>query len=258
MPVVGWNQFHAVCHLSMMSFQWSFCSLTWKIVSFWLGRQPCHLFGLVSSELWNRDPPTPLLQLHSIPEGPDVSCLGLGQTVDKQLWPTVAPFSHSSDQPPALKQKFKEWLCDSAAPGGKEEGWECCPKGWKRFQGSCYYLSGDVMSWADSEQNCTGMGSHLVVINSKAEQDFLSKEVKKPTRGENHYIGLSAQKMGQWQWVDQTPFNMTAAFWREGEPSNPDYEKCVVIHQTSGVLNNWNDVQCNSHNRICEAAAIIV
>ncbi|XP_065531245.1 C-type lectin domain family 4 member A isoform X2 [Lathamus discolor] len=170
----------------------------------------------------------------------------------------VAPFSHSGDQPPAFKQKFKEWSCDSAVPGGKaEEGWACCPKGWKRFQGSCYYLSGDATSWANSEQNCTGMGSHLVVITSKAEQDFLSKEVKKPLRGENHYIGLIAQ-MGQWHWVDQTPFNVTAAFWREGEPSNPDDEKCVVIHRTSGLLNNWNDVQCNSHHRICEAAAIIV
>lgn len=170
----------------------------------------------------------------------------------------VAPFSHSNGQPTALKQKFKEWSCDSAVPEGKEEGWTCCPKGWKRFQGSCYYLSGDAMSWAASEQNCTGMGSHLVVINSKAEQDFLSKEVKKPSRGENHYIGLSAQDMGQWHWVDQTPFNVSAAFWREGEPSNPDHEKCVVIHRTSGALNNWNDVQCNSHNRICEAAAVIV
>ncbi|XP_030335737.1 C-type lectin domain family 4 member A isoform X2 [Strigops habroptila] len=170
----------------------------------------------------------------------------------------VAPFSHSNGQPTALKQKFKEWSCDSAVPEGKEEGWTCCPKGWKRFQGSCYYLSGDAMSWAASEQNCTGMGSHLVVINSKAEQDFLSKEVKKPSRGENHYIGLSAQDMGQWHWVDQTPFNVSAAFWREGEPSNPDHEKCVVIHRTSGALNNWNHVQCNSHNRICEAAAVIV
>ncbi|XP_062470085.1 C-type lectin domain family 4 member A isoform X2 [Pezoporus occidentalis] len=257
MPVVGWNQFHPVHHLSVMSFQWSFCSLTWKIVSFWLGRQPYHLFGPVFSELWTRDPPTPLFQLHSIPGGPDVSCSGLGQTVDKQLWPPVAPFSHSSDKTPAFKQKFKEWSCDSAAPGGKEKSWACCPKGWKRFEGSCYYLSGDMMSWADSEQNCTGMGSHLVVINSEAEQDFLSKEVKKPSRRENHYIGLSAQ-MGQWHWVDQTPFNVTAAFWREGEPSNPDYEKCVVIHRTSRALNNWNDVQCNDHNRICEAAAIIV
>ncbi|XP_061328234.1 C-type lectin domain family 4 member A isoform X3 [Pezoporus flaviventris] len=169
----------------------------------------------------------------------------------------VAPFSHSSDQTPAFKQKFKEWSCDSAAPGGKEKSWACCPKGWKRFEGSCYYLSGDMMSWSDSEQNCTGMGSHLVVINSEAEQDFLSKEVKKHPRRDNHYIGLSAQ-MGQWHWVDQTPFNVTAAFWREGEPSNPDYEKCVVIHRTSRALNNWNDIQCSDHNRICEAAAIIV
>ncbi|KFQ57071.1 PREDICTED: C-type lectin domain family 4 member A-like [Nestor notabilis] len=170
----------------------------------------------------------------------------------------VAPFSHSSDQPAALKQKFKEWWCDSAVPEGKEEGWTCCPKGWKRFQGSCYFISGDAMSWAASEQNCTGMGSHLVVINSEAEQDFLSKEVKKPSRGENHYIGLSAQSVSQWHWVDQTPFNVSAAFWREGEPSNTDHEKCVVIHRTSRPLNNWNDVPCNSHNRICEAAAITV
>ncbi|XP_062470087.1 C-type lectin domain family 4 member A isoform X4 [Pezoporus occidentalis] len=148
-------------------------------------------------------------------------------------------------------------LCIALVAVLGEYSWACCPKGWKRFEGSCYYLSGDMMSWADSEQNCTGMGSHLVVINSEAEQDFLSKEVKKPSRRENHYIGLSAQ-MGQWHWVDQTPFNVTAAFWREGEPSNPDYEKCVVIHRTSRALNNWNDVQCNDHNRICEAAAIIV
>ena len=45
-----------------------------------------------------------------------------------------------------------------------------CPKGWRCFQEKCYYLSTDTMSWVESEQNCTGMGSHLVVINSKEEQ----------------------------------------------------------------------------------------
>ncbi|KAM9245534.1 LOW QUALITY PROTEIN: C-type lectin domain family 4 member A-like [Leptosomus discolor] len=30
------------------------------------------------------------------------------------------------------------------------------------------------------------------------------------SRGENYYIGLSAQKVGQWHQVDQTPFNATA------------------------------------------------
>ncbi|KAK2537722.1 Clec4c [Columba guinea] len=50
----------------------------------------------------------------------------------------------------------------------------CCPKGWKRFQESCYYLSDDKMGWAESKQNCTGMDSHLVVINSEAEQVVLN------------------------------------------------------------------------------------
>ncbi|KFU94542.1 C-type lectin domain family 4 member D, partial [Chaetura pelagica] len=107
--------------------------------------------------------------------------------------------------------------------------WMCCPNGWKLFQNSCYYLSDDKMSWAESEQNCTGMGSHLVVINSKAEQGFLFKELHRSSRGENYYIGLSAQKVGQWHWVDQTPLNESAAFWRAREPSNVDDEKCVVI-----------------------------
>ena len=46
----------------------------------------------------------------------------------------------------------------------------CCPEGWRRFQESCYYFSADQMPWDESQQNCSGMGSHLVVINTKAEQ----------------------------------------------------------------------------------------
>ncbi|NXQ99631.1 CLC4A protein, partial [Sagittarius serpentarius] len=170
----------------------------------------------------------------------------------------VTPFSRSSDQPTALQQKFKEWWCISEMPQGREQGWTCCPKGWKHFQKSCYYLSDDLMPSVESEQNCTGMGSHLVVINSEAEQVFLSKEVQQPARGENYYIGLSAQEVGQWHWVDKTPFNVTAAFWRKDEPSNKDDQKCVVIHRLSRLQRNWNDVKCGSHYRICEAAAVTV
>ncbi|NXQ62472.1 CLC4D protein, partial [Anthoscopus minutus] len=75
---------------------------------------------------------------------------------------------------------------------------------WRRFQRSCYFLSLDRMSWAESEQNCTGMGSQLVVINSKEEQ------IKQLPKRENFYIGLFAEKVGKWQWVDKTPYNVTA------------------------------------------------
>ncbi|XP_059672716.1 C-type lectin domain family 4 member D-like [Gavia stellata] len=168
----------------------------------------------------------------------------------------VVPLSPSDEEPTALQQKFTEWQCDSAVPQGKGRGWTCCPKGWKRFQKSCYYMSDDRMRWDKSEQNCTGMGSHLVVINTEAEQAFLTKELPGPL-GRNYYIGLRARQVGQWQWVDQTPFNATAAFWRKGEPSNVAAEMCVIIH-TSSEIHNWNDSRCEDLYRICEAAAVTV
>uniref|UniRef100_A0A8C3TQD0 C-type lectin domain-containing protein n=1 Tax=Catharus ustulatus TaxID=91951 RepID=A0A8C3TQD0_CATUS len=171
----------------------------------------------------------------------------------------VVPFWHSSDQPRALLQQFSEWKCDSAAPQGTGQGWTCCPQGWRRFQRSCYFLSLDRMNWAKSEQNCTGMGSQLVVINSKAEQEFLSQQIKAFPKRENFYIGLLEVKDGQWEWVDRTPYNVTAVFWRKGEPSNHHDENCTVIHNPEKTLNNWNDVPSDSkHHRICEAAAVTV
>ncbi|NXT37878.1 CLC4D protein, partial [Pelecanoides urinatrix] len=88
-------------------------------------------------------------------------------------------------------------------------GWTCCPKGWKRFQKSCYYLSDDQMPWPESVRNCTGMGSQLVVISTQAEQNFVTKELPQSSRGRNYYIGLGAQEVGQWRWLDQTPYNET-------------------------------------------------
>lgn len=44
--VVGWDQSCRVWRvLREICFQGSFCCLTWKKVSFWLGKQLCHLFG---------------------------------------------------------------------------------------------------------------------------------------------------------------------------------------------------------------------
>ncbi|XP_063250355.1 C-type lectin domain family 4 member D-like isoform X2 [Prinia subflava] len=172
----------------------------------------------------------------------------------------VVPFWPSSEQPTALQQQFSEWKCDSAVPRGTDRGWTCCPKGWRRFQRNCYFLSPDKMNWAESEQNCTGMGSQLVVINSKEEQVFLSDQIKqsKDPKPDNVYIGLFEDKTGQWQWVDKTPYNVTAAFWRQGEPSEGRDENCVIIHRDTELLNNWNDARCLKFHWICEAAAVTV
>ncbi|NXE96219.1 CLC4E protein, partial [Menura novaehollandiae] len=173
----------------------------------------------------------------------------------------VVPFCHSSAQPTALQQQFSEWKCNSAVPQGTELGWTCCPQGWITFLKSCYFLSLDKMSCVKSEQNCTGMGSHLVVVNSEEEQVgvFLSERMRQETKRENFYIGLFAEQVGQWQWVDKTPYNVTAAFWRKGEPSNSSDETCTVMHVPERTPKNWNDVKSNmEHHRICEAAAVTV
>ncbi|KAM7065503.1 C-type lectin domain family 4 member E-like [Acridotheres tristis] len=171
----------------------------------------------------------------------------------------VVLFWHSTDQPRALQQQFSEWKCDSAVPQGTERGWTCCPEGWRRFQRSCYFLSLDMMNWAESEQNCTGMGSHLVVINSKAEQEFLSEQIKQPPERDNFYIGLFEEKEGQWHWVDRTPFDVTAAFWRKGEPNNENGENCTVMHVPTQAPNNWNDIASILElHRICEAEVVIL
>uniref|UniRef100_A0A493TPF9 C-type lectin domain-containing protein n=1 Tax=Anas platyrhynchos platyrhynchos TaxID=8840 RepID=A0A493TPF9_ANAPP len=131
--------------------------------------------------------------------------------------------------------------------------WKCCPEGWRPFQESCYYFSDDQMPWNESQQKCSGMGSQLVVINTEAEQEI---QMKYRQNGINLYIGLQAQEAGQWRWADQTPYNVTAAFWRPGEPSDDPNELCVVIHHKTENLQNWNDVPCTTRSsRICETAA---
>ncbi|NXC77156.1 CLC6A protein, partial [Anhinga anhinga] len=101
----------------------------------------------------------------------------------------------------------------------------CCPMGWKQFQEKCYYVSVDEMPWAESKQNCTGMGSHLVVIDTEAEQVRVVTNAYET----NYYIGLTAYKNGQWQWVDQTPYRKEDTFWKPGEPNLLFAEKCAAI-----------------------------
>ncbi|XP_063250351.1 C-type lectin domain family 4 member D-like isoform X2 [Prinia subflava] len=187
-------------------------------------------------------------------------CLGgfQGLLIPVGMKASVVPFWPSSEQPTALQQQFSEWKCDSAVPRGTDRGWTCCPKGWRRFQRSCYFLSFDKMNCTESEQNCTGMGSQLVVINSKEEQVFLSQQIEQLSLNrENFYIGLFEYKTGQWQWVDKTPYNVTAAFWRKGKPSEGFDESCTVMHVPEKSLKNWNDVRPDLlYHRICEAAAV--
>ncbi|KAM7180947.1 C-type lectin domain family 4 member A-like isoform 2-T2 [Macrochelys suwanniensis] len=172
---------------------------------------------------------------------------------------TLLKGTGSCEEHKALPQSSAEWRCILGRAEEKGRVWTCCPLGWEPFQASCYYFSKDIMNWDNSERNCTGMGSHLVVINTGTEQDFISNYVKRTVIGvivENYYIGLAQQGKGQWRWVDLTPYNKTAVFWIPGEPNNLSVEKCVAVDTSQKENRNWNNFPCiiPSH-RICETAA---
>ncbi|KAI4586299.1 hypothetical protein MJG53_004086 [Ovis ammon polii x Ovis aries] len=99
-----------------------------------------------------------------------------------------------------------ECVKENSTPEGKD--WSCCPKSWGPFSSNCYFISNGANFWNDSEKECLRMNAHLLVINTKAEQDFITQKLETHYA---YYMGLSDKTlpMGErhWQWVDQTPYN---------------------------------------------------
>ncbi|XP_043738185.1 C-type lectin domain family 4 member A-like isoform X2 [Cervus elaphus] len=134
--------------------------------------------------------------------------------------------------------------------------WSCCPKNWEPYSSNCYFISNGFNIWNDSEKKCLRMNAHLLVINTKAEQDFITQKLRINFA---YYVGLSdwTSAMGKrhWQWVDQTLYNESATFWHQGEPNNPN-EHCVMLNAVSRKW-GWNDSPCNEvHKFICKMMKI--
>ncbi|KAL3056031.1 hypothetical protein OYC64_018690 [Pagothenia borchgrevinki] len=122
-----------------------------------------------------------------------------------------------------------------------------CPEGWKKFGCSCYNISTEKASWEQSRDNCTARGAHLVIVDRKEEQEFISSMTKEYT-----WIGLSdREEEGTWKWVDGSPLNLT--FWKETQPDNG-------AERTHGAYISpsawWKDRSCRNHLPwICEKEA---
>uniref|UniRef100_A0A673H2Z5 Immune-related, lectin-like receptor 4 n=1 Tax=Sinocyclocheilus rhinocerous TaxID=307959 RepID=A0A673H2Z5_9TELE len=116
-----------------------------------------------------------------------------------------------------------------------------CPKNWEYHAGKHACISDD---------------GHLVIINSRDEQEFLIGIIKTE---ESFWIGLTDEKIeDQWLWVD----NRNLCKDKRKEPDNwkgyggeyPSGEDCAHIHKNSiQDLKSWFDAVCNKAlRRICE------
>ncbi|XP_007662371.1 C-type lectin domain family 4 member G-like isoform X2 [Ornithorhynchus anatinus] len=125
-----------------------------------------------------------------------------------------------------------------------------CSPSWKAFEGSCYYMSRTTALWHDAVKKCAEKEAHLVIINSREEQNFLISNSDDRT----YWIGLSSVRDGSGKvkhhrWIDET--DLTFTYWSPGEPNDAgDQEDCVVMLSNG----RWNDTPCHTdlEKWVCE------
>ncbi|XP_026798874.3 CD209 antigen isoform X1 [Pangasianodon hypophthalmus] len=146
----------------------------------------------------------------------------------EEQWATIEILKNEIDQLQKTKDELQRKLNASEA---QEQG------RWTSFKSSFYYIP--AKNWNDSRQDCINRGADLVIINSKEEQDFITKQLG----GSRAWIGLSdIATEGEWKWVDGTP--LTTMYWRTGEPNNANEEDCAEIFEPHDTK-CWNDQKCS-------------
>ena len=114
------------------------------------------------------------------------------------------------------------------------------PSGWHYNAATrhTYGLTG-AMTWLDAEQLAVRLGGHLVTVNDRAEQDWLTGTFP----GEWLWIGLNDRAHeGKWVWSSGTRVTFTA--WEENEPDNwkgydPLGEDAAVLN---GATPGWDSI----------------
>uniref|UniRef100_A0A3B4WZZ2 C-type lectin domain-containing protein n=1 Tax=Seriola lalandi dorsalis TaxID=1841481 RepID=A0A3B4WZZ2_SERLL len=119
----------------------------------------------------------------------------------------------------------------------------CCPLGWELSGTTCYLFSRTPLAWPDARDWCNGHESHLVILNTEEEWDFVTHHGS----GTFYWVGLTDGRTGKWEWVNQTPYVMNRSWTGHGLGQGD--EDCAHLH-TDGRL---NDLHCSTRLRyICQ------
>ncbi|KAJ8260439.1 hypothetical protein GJAV_G00182110 [Gymnothorax javanicus] len=139
---------------------------------------------------------------------------------------------------------------------------ECkpCPQGWEQFGSKCYFFSTESKNWTESRIDCIKRGADLVIIESKEEQDFISRHYYYYYYNYNyydHWIGLSdTVTEGTWLWVDGS--RLQGGFWGSGQPNDQYRYRGTDCAYNAQREKTWMDTNCNQpHRFICETDALL-
>lgn len=128
----------------------------------------------------------------------------------------------------------------------------CCPLGWELSGTTCYLFSKAPLSWDEARDWCNAHESQLVVLNTDDEWDFVIHQAA----GTFYWVGLTDERTGKWEWVNQTPYVMNRRRWKPGQPDSwtghglgPGNEDCAHMHNDGRL----NDLHCTTRLRyICQ------
>ncbi|XP_019728526.1 low affinity immunoglobulin epsilon Fc receptor-like [Hippocampus comes] len=141
----------------------------------------------------------------------------------------------------------RDGLKEEAQELNRNRSVKLCPTKWVKFKEKCYYISekGETKSWTLSRRDCQDRGGDLVIVTSKAEEDFISVYYDRV------WIGLSdLDHEGEWKWVNGNKLDFEG-FWQKGEPNDKSSAENCVEHSRSG--RGWNDMRCRERlSWICE------
>ncbi|XP_006151902.2 C-type lectin domain family 10 member A [Tupaia chinensis] len=177
--------------------------------------------------------------------------LSLESRLEKQEQAFKAVYSNMLLQVQQLKEDLKSLSSRIVflTRNGFKISW--CPVNWVEHEGSCYWFSRSRKTWSEAEKYCQLKMSHLVVINSREEQNF----VQEHTGSSYVWIGLNDSE-GIWKWVDGTDYETNFKNWEPGQPDDwhghglGGGEDCAHLR----IHGNWNDNACQRlYLWVCEA-----
>ena len=128
-----------------------------------------------------------------------------------------------------------------------------CDNGWKFYGNHCYLFGFNKINWHDAKKECEGRQSHLVKIDSSAENSWLGSEFL--NTGINDYaLWIGANDLiqeGKWTWISDHS-TIGYSYWHTGQPSNTwGVEDCGQLFKQDS--HTWNDAPCSHRcGYICE------
>ncbi|XP_077781386.1 uncharacterized protein LOC114591959 [Podarcis muralis] len=81
-----------------------------------------------------------------------------------------------------------------------------CPNDWELHRNTCYWISQVIRTWTESQDDCKGKNSTLLVIQDQQEMAI----IKNLTKETSYWLGLKTARLSEewtWEWVDGSPFN---------------------------------------------------